>query len=193
MKLIESFFWGIVAALGALIAQLFVFIGISIYSGPAAVISFTQLFIQPYFIIIAACIEEFLKYIFISKHIKTISSKRSCFINSLFIGLGFFGVEFAFFSASESQLPHAQFLAEIAVVHTGTAGIIGYFVAMKNFKKLSTFLPALLLATFFHLTYNLLAIERAPIENYAIFMLLGLLITFNLANFFRFGKGLAQY
>jgi hypothetical protein len=192
MKLIESFFYGIVAALGALIAELFVFIGISIHSGGISATSFSELFVLPSFIFVAACIEELLKYLVISKRKEVLSDKKSFFINSLFIGLGFFGVELAFLSASGTGLPAIQLLAEIAVVHIGTAGLIGYFVSAENPKKLSVFLPAVLLATLFHGSYNILAINRGTVENYIIFAILSLLFAFNIAFFLSIRKELAQ-
>ena len=192
MNLIESFFYGIIAALGALIAELFVFIVISIHSGSTNAVSFSQLFTLPYFIITAACIEELLKYLVISKRIDILPDRKSFFINSLFIGLGFFGVEFAFLSANGTGLPAIQFLAEIAIVHIGTSGLIGYFASAENPKKLSVFLPAILMATIFHGSYNLLAINRDAVENYIVLTILALLFAFNVAVFLSAHQKLAQ-
>lgn len=180
MNLIESFFFGIIAALGALIAELFVFIIISFFN-PSVAISFSGLFIVPYFIVAAACIEEILKYLFISKRIETLENKSSFFVNSLLIGLGFFGVELAFLAANGSKMPEIRFLAEIAIVHVGTAGLIGYAIGFKNPRRFSVFFPALLIATFFHSSYNFMAAKRDSFENYHIFIVLGIIILANLA------------
>jgi len=191
MAQIESIFWGIIAALGALVVELVFFIGSSIYANPLAEISFSQFFIIPQFIIVAACIEEVFKYIVISKIIDRFSFEKSYIINSLFVGLGFFGVEMALILMSKN-LPEIQFLIEIAIVHLGTAGLIGYFVATKNPKKITTFLLSIIFAIAFHASYNLLLLKREHIQNYLIFAILGILVLFNIANFFRINSKLAQ-
>ena len=191
MAQVESIFWGIIAALGALVIELVFFIGSSIYSNPLAEISFSQFFILPQFIIVAVCIEETFKYIVISKRIDMLSLEKSYIINSLFVGLGFFGVEMALIFMSKN-MPATQFLIEIAILHLGTAGLIGYFVATKNPKKITTFLLAIFFTITFHASYNILLLKRESIQNYLIFALLGLLVVLNIANFFRIGHKLAQ-
>jgi len=191
MTQIESIFWGIIAALGALVIELVFFIGSSIYINPTMEISFSQFFIIPQFLVVAVCIEEIFKYIVISKRIERLSLEKSCIINSLFVGLGFFGVEMALILMSKN-LPGIQSLIEIAIVHIGTSGLIGYFVATKNPKKITTFLLAIVFAIVFHASYNLMVLKREFIQNYFIFTILGLLILFNIANFFSISRKLAQ-
>lgn len=191
MAQIESIFWGIIAALGALVIELVFFIGSSIYLNPSVEISFSQFFILPQFIIVAAFIEEIFKYIVISKRIDMFSLEKSYIINSFFVGLGFFGVEMGLILIS-GELPAIQFLIEIAIVHLGTAGLIGYFVAARNPKKVTTFLLAITFAIAFHASYNLLLLKREYVQNYFIFAILGLLILLNIANFFRISQKLAQ-
>ena len=168
MAQIESIFWGIIAALGALVIELVFFIGSSIYINPTMEISFSQFFIIPQFIIVAACIEEIFKYIVISKRIERLSFEKSYIINSLLVGLGFFGVEIMLILTSKN-LPAVQFLIEIAILHMGTSGLIGYFVAIKNPKKITTFLLAIIFAVAFHASYNLLILKREYVQNYLIF------------------------
>ena len=192
MAQIESIFWGIIAALGALVIELVFFIGSSIYFSPSTEISFSQFFILPQFIIVAACIEEIFKYIVISKRIDQISFEKSYILNSLFVGFGFFGVEMVLIFMSKN-LPEIQFLIEIAIVHLGTAGLIGYFVATKNPKKIMTFLLAIIFAVAFHASYNLLTLRREYVQNYLIFAILGFLVLLNIANFFRISRKLAQH
>ena len=191
MAQIESIFWGIIAALGALVVELVFFIGSSIYFSPSAEISFSQFFIIPQFIIVAACIEEIFKYIVISKGIERLSFEKSYITNSLFAGLGFFGVEMALILMSKG-LPGFRALIEIAIVHVGTSGLIGYFVAIKNPKKIATFLLAIVFAVAFHASYNLLLLKREYVQNYSIFAILGVLILINVVNFFRISNKLAQ-
>ena len=68
MKLFESFLWGIIAALGALIVEIVFYIIASFFIDPTSSLPFSQFFIVPQFIIAAACIEEVLKYIIIFKY-----------------------------------------------------------------------------------------------------------------------------
>lgn len=192
MRQLESIFWGIIAALGALVIELIAFIGISAYINPDFTLSFSQFFIVPQFIIFFACIEELFKYIIISKRIEMLSLEKTYVINSLLVGLGFFGVELILISMSTKVLPTWTILAEIAILHMGTSGLIGYVVAIKNPKKFSTLLYVLPVAVFFHASYNLLTIKREYWQNYAIFALLGLLILINISNLLRISRKLAQ-
>lgn len=191
MKQIESFFWGIIAALGAIIVELFLFIGFSAYSDYSMGFSFSSLYSIPRFIILAACIEEIFKYLIISKRVELISLEKSYIINSFFVGLGFFGVELGLISQAE-PFPPLLLLAEIAILHIGTAGIIGYFVATKNPKKLMTFLFVVLIVTIIHATFNLLSLNRNFITNYLILATLTLVIMTNIRNFFSIRRVLAQ-
>ena len=191
MRQLESFFWGIIASLGALIVELIVFIGFSISTDPTANISFSQLFLVPQFIIIGACIEEIFKYIIISKRIEMLSMQRSYIVNSFLVGLGFFSIELGLILTNGIAL-QIRPLSEIAIIHIGTAGLIGYIVATKNPKKVGTFIYAMIFAAFFHSTYNLLILKRTFIIDYAIFALLAMLILINIVNFIRINNKLAQ-
>lgn len=191
MKQVESFFWGIIAALGALILQLIIYIGFSIYPYPAiANLSFSQLFTLPIFIVIAASIEEIFRYIIISKRIDMLSLGRSYVINSFFVGLGFFATELAL-TLTAGAVPQTRILIEIAIIHIGNAGLMGYIVAIKNPKKISTLVHALLLTVFFHAAYNILILNRTFALNYVIIAILAAIVTINIVNFFRISKKLA--
>jgi hypothetical protein len=191
MHQLESFFWGIIAALGALVVEIVVFVIISAYINQNSMLAFSQLSIIPQYIILFACIEEFFKYIVISRRIEMLSLEKSYLINSFLVGLGFFGIELAFISMS-AALPTWKILAEIAILHIGTAGLIGYIVAIGNPRKFSTLIFALPVAVFFHAIYNLLVIKREFWQNYAVFILLGLLIFINTINFLRISRKPAQ-
>ncbi|EKE20387.1 MAG: hypothetical protein ACD_8C00007G0003 [uncultured bacterium] len=182
-NIIESFFLGIIAALGALIVELVFFIAFSFYSNSAVSLSFFQLFTIPKFIVLGAVIEELLKYIVISKRLETFSLGRLLMLNSFFVGLGFFATEtcLSYFSNS---VPPSNLLIELAIVHIGTAGFIGYIVASRNPKKISTFILTIFLASIFHVGYNLLILDRTFIVNYAIFGLLGVMLALNMLNIF---------
>ncbi|EKE25570.1 MAG: hypothetical protein ACD_5C00114G0003 [uncultured bacterium] len=191
MKQIESFFWGIVAALGALFLQLIIFIGSSILFEGNKEISFDAISLIPAFIISFAFIEEIFKYIVISKMVESYSLHRSFIVNSLFIGLGFAFTEFLLLS-SVGNLPDRKILAELATVHIGTSGLIGYLIAIKNPNKIKTFIWITFLATFFHAGYNSLITQREFVQNYMILALLAFLVFYNILNLFRIESKLAQ-
>jgi len=191
MKQIESFFWGIIAALGALAMELIIFIAFSGSTDQVMGISFSGLFAVPQFIILGAGIEEIFKYIVISKRIEMLSLQRSYLTNSFLVGLGFFATELGIILTT-GVTPKTNLLLEIAIVHIGTAGIIGYIVATKNPKKMSTFAYAVIFATFFHAIYNLLITDRTFVINYVIFFILAIIVVLNLVNFIRINARLAQ-
>ena len=191
MRQLESFFWGIIAALGALFIELLVFIGFSAYQNSAALLSFSQVFSLPQLVVVAACTEELFKYLIIYKRIDLYSLEKSYIVNALFVGLGFAATEF-WLITSFGTLPPTQILGELAIIHLGTSGIIGYIIATKNPKRISTFLYAIFIATLFHSGYNLLIQKREFVENYLIFLLLGLLVFINILNFLRISRKLAQ-
>jgi len=184
MKLFESFFWGIIAALGALIVEIVFYIITSFFINPIGTMPFIQFFIIPKFIIAAACIEEILKYIIIFKRFSVLPPEKSKLANALMIGLGFFLFELVLILATRIS-PASQFLIEIAIIHIGTAVLMGGILIVKNIQKIAAFLYAIAAAVIFHAAYNLLSIERNNLNNYLIFFGLGLLIIINLGIFLR--------
>ena len=70
---------------------------------------------------------------------------------------------------------------------------MGYTVALRHPLKIGTFLIAVFPASFFHFFYNYLQFqENRYLNDYITFALLGLLILFNLVNFFRLDRKLAR-
>lgn len=188
MLYIESFFWGVLSAMGALAIELVVFLCFSL-TDIRFIPEFSQLFILPSFIIMAALVEEIFKYIAISKRLEKFSTKKMMMLSSLFVGFGFFISELALISIT-GQFPTGRILTEIAAIHIGTAGIIGYYTAIKNPNKLSNVILTLAIVTFFHSTYNLLNIDRDVIEKYVILLVIGAIIFFNVTNFYRINRQL---
>ena len=192
MRQIESIFWGIIAAAGALFMQLVVFLTISTYQEQNQDFSFENFLIMPSFIVIAAAIEEIFKYIIILKCVDLYSLEKSYLVNSWLVGLGFFLVEFAMINQNYPTASNERLL-EIAILHIGTAGLIGFTIATRNPKKIWTAIVAIFTATIPHLVYNLLQLKRESLfVDYTVFVLLGLLIMFNFINFFRIRGELAR-
>lgn len=188
----ESFFWGIIAALGALIIQLILYISFSTYAFPMEKSpSFSQFFTIPFFVIAGVLIEESFKYLIISKRIEMFSQERFYIINSILMGLGFFATELSLIYLSNPAL-QIRNITEILIIHVGTAGLIGYLVATKNPKKFSTFLFALLITASFHVAYNFSVMQRNFLTNGVTIFVLGMLIFFNIFNIFYIKTKLAQ-
>lgn len=191
MKQIESFFWGIVAALGALFLQLIIFIASSIFFEGRKEISFETITLIPAFIISFAYIEELFKYIIISKVVESYSLHRSFIVNSWIVGVGFAFTEFLLLT-SVGNLPDRKILMELATVHIGTSGLIGYLVAIKNPNKVNTLIWVTFIATLFHAGYNALITKREFVQNYLIMFLLAFLVFYNILNLLRIKSKLAQ-
>lgn len=157
MHQLESFFWGIVAALGALVIELTATTGYSFFTDPYGDFSVEKFFTLPVAIIGIAAIEEFFKYLLIAKKVEYLSLERSYVVNSLFFGLGFAAAElFLIRQASVLNAIPLSNLVGIAIIHMSTASLIGYRIATKNPSNLIMALTTLSIATALHSVYNIL-------------------------------------
>lgn len=182
MNQLESFFWGIIAALSALIVEIIFYIIILFFMGETTA-SLSQSFTFPEFIAVFAFIEEAFKYIVIFKRLRLPSVKKIGLVNVFFIGFGFFLFE-SVLIVSTKTLPSLWPLLEIAIVHIGTAILIGGILIIKNTSKIVTnFVYAMAASLFFHIAYNFLSMDRHSTYNYAVFFILGSLIIVNLGIF----------
>ncbi|NTV40815.1 MAG: hypothetical protein HGA61_00900 [Candidatus Moranbacteria bacterium] len=175
MKKLESFFWGIIAACGAAVFQLIYFLIFSDIFDTERKFSFVQFYSVPFFIIIIAFIEEFFKYLILSKRISKISSKKSFFLNAFFMGLGFFCLELALILNKGLGGELREAVVEILILQIGTTVLLGFFVANEKMKKSSSAIFGLFLATLFHSTFNLLALDQNHFTDYGSFVLLATL------------------
>ncbi len=149
MKYIESLFWGIIAALGALVLEFLITEVLQISFPPS--LSFA---------VIAAGVEEILKYIVIAKRIKMLFEKKILIIASLLAGLSFAMVE-AFLIYEKIGAEWRRYypnIAGIILLHILTAGIIGYFAATGDAKNWKMPAKALGAAFVIHLAFNLSAL-----------------------------------
>lgn len=191
MRQLESFLWGIISALGALFFQLLIFIILSFFVANDSQISYEHITLIPGFIVLFAFIEELFKYLIIWKKVETYSLEKGFIINSLFVGLGFAMLEFLLLK-NMGNLPETQILMELAVIHIGTSGLMGFMVAIKNPNKVFSSLYILSFATLFHASYNILITKREYFQDLIILFMLGFLILYNAINTFRISKKLAQ-
>lgn len=197
MRAIESLFLGILAAVGALVLEVF---AASFFYSPAfqrnghlinglelvPVLSRTNMLI----FVVFAVIEESMKYLMVAKKIEKFSVGKKVLTNSLFLGVGFgiFELFLIYYQRiGNFQLLRADYLplAEVFMLHVFTAGMIGYYVIVRNPEKISTCLLAVLTAGFFHFGYNLLASYQnlyVQIATGAFFVMLAAINLINYSN-----------
>jgi hypothetical protein len=182
MKQIESLFLGIIAALGALVVELFIFAIFGTMSLDKNIISQNVSSLN-YLLVTAVFLEEIFKYLIIIKRVEFFSMGRILILNSFLVGLGFAGVESSliYFRSAGGLIPYQSFV-EIILIHIFTAGIIGYFIAARNPQKIATSIKAILIAVFIHLSYNIMVLYRNDRINIIILAFLGGLAIINIIN-----------
>lgn len=189
-KQIESFFWGILAALGALVTQVFLLFLASIFAfrgKNTSIDAFSVLNVDlffslgafPFFVLITAILtEEIFKYLVISKKAAAFSARHLIIAHSFWIGCGFAAVEIFFIRAGIGDIALKDFpfqeLAEIAAVHICSAGAIGFFATIQNSNQLKTALMAVLSAFAIHFIYNMSVIF--PSDFFSSFVLFFLIL-----------------
>jgi hypothetical protein len=191
MRQLESLFWGAIAAMGALVFEMFVYILLNLK--PESTTTDVSAFLAlPQILILAVIIEESFKYLIIAKRIEYLSQEKTYIINSLLVGTGFFTVELAMMYYQGINLnANLTSLLEILIIHATTAGIIGYRIAVGNPKKLRTFLTTILTVTLIHGGYNFLIQNRTYFVSYLIVSFLVFLVIQTVFNLMRISKHLA--
>ncbi len=176
MQKLESFFWGVVAAGGAVVFQFIFFLAATNFIAPEAKLSFDQFYVLPIVVLLFAFLEEFFKYLMLAKRIIKISTKHDFLINALLIGLGFFTLELAIILTNSGNL-EIQKILEIAILHLGTTILMGYFIlTMKKSSPLYSVTYPLLLATGLHFSFNWLVLQTSPVFNSLAILILSLLL-----------------
>ena len=191
MKQLEPFFWGIIAALGAMVGQIFFFVLFSTFLDPTGKMSYGDFFSMPVFILITAFIEEFFKYLLLSRRILEFSREKAFLLNTVLLGLGFFAVELMLILINSPVLKLPTILG-IATLHLSTTIFMGYFVATRSSKGFNFAPSALLLATILHASYNLAITFANSLFSYFIIALLIVLLLTDLRLFLYFNQELAQ-
>ena len=153
MRILKYFYFGILAAFGALILELIIKI---IFYGEQYSVSRESIDHISLIIIIAIFIEELFKLLFIWAIARETSQRKNIFLLSFFVGLGFASVEIAF-NLNDGFLaqPLLYFqLLGILLLHTFTAGFSGFFVARIKSMNILKILGVILFAGAIHLLYN---------------------------------------
>lgn len=145
-------FIGIIAALGALIFELLILIIFPIAS---------EIFLDKisFILILGVLVEESFKLIIIWKIYNLAQNKNNIFLNSIFIGAGFFLMEFVLSVSAYRPLSViklaglSQYLGPL-FVHLSTSAIFGYYF----YKLKKTFITGafvFFLAIILHLAFNI--------------------------------------
>jgi RsiW-degrading membrane proteinase PrsW (M82 family) len=186
-NLIQSFFWGIIAALTALFIEL-VFVS---FTDPGNLEKGTNTFLI--IIIASVFIEEIIKYIVAYKQIFLLETGRKAIINGWFAGIGFSLVEIIISKqkiANENLLFDQFDLYRTGLFHILVFGFFAYRSQINKFSKID--IHAISLMIMLHLLYNL-SLEYINIHN--IFSLANfaivVLIFYNLYSFIVVNKRLA--
>ena len=190
MKQIESFFWGIPAALGALLGQIAILAIFLIVQDPAGTMQMDALSQTLPGIGIAVLLEELFKYLVIAKRIDAISLNMSYFFNAILFGLGFAMTEQVVGYLNYGQISEGELFPIIGVmsVHIITAQLMGYRISTTNPMKLSVMLPTILLATSVHFFYNFLEYSLSYATLYISYGAVTVLVCYTLINVYRFKK-----
>lgn len=150
MQNIKFFFYGIIAAFGAMFVELVIKNILSV-----EIILATNFFtiITPSLILFALT-EELFKFFIINKTTATLEKSLDIFYGSIFIGLGFAIAEISLLIAERASFVQDNYslaLLGILIIHLTTSLLFGYFSYQKN---LSTFIFIVAIATTLHLIYN---------------------------------------
>ena len=151
---IESFFLGLLAALGALIAEivLFSFLCPTKLESNSYCASFTFLVLVP------AAAEELFKVSIIFKRLKALASGKALILNSFLLGSGFGLIELFLIFQKYSLRSEAFYggAAGVFTLHIATATVAGLYLAGKKQPELNHFFKTLLIAFAIHALYNTL-------------------------------------
>jgi RsiW-degrading membrane proteinase PrsW (M82 family) len=160
MQILRPFFLGILAAILALVLELF-------FSFSSTLESESLFQKVSWILVVFVLIEEIIKIAFIwenfSASINKIS-KLQIFFQSLLIGLGFALTEAALKTSglllgeSRNFTSYIPFFGAI-VIHIGTSGLIGFLLTKTNKVSPWTFLQMLLIAFGWHFLFNFFEIQ----------------------------------
>jgi len=152
MNYLKPFFYGILAALGALVLET-IFSILTFDDGDTNekifAISILMLFL-------AAATEEILKYVFIRKAYSEMEDKTKIIACALILGLGFSSVELfsnLFKNNSLNNLTNIYFWG-VLLLHLTTSGFIGFMFLKSDKKSIGFTTIVLIVAIAIHLSYN---------------------------------------
>lgn len=149
MSYIKPFFFGILAAISALVLEqaAFIFIGDRMETEIAFKIS--------WILVVSAMIEEALKYLLLYKNSAELNGKKEIIVSSFFLGLGFAMTEILLYLSGQNIVwqSAAWPLLGVLFVHLITSGYAGYLLAKKQNVYVIA-IRALIFNILLHLLYN---------------------------------------
>ncbi len=161
MKKIEFLFLGIIAAIASFIFLITAAITLQILMQKEGGITPEIYFYSPFFILVAALVEEFFKYNFINKKIFTDARKKILTINTIFFGLGFSFIEAVFILTGNYSKDSVYLnIFEISLIHISTSLLIMEMLFRSPSKNTLKILPIVILTSFLHLIYNFLVLSE---------------------------------
>lgn len=173
----KMLFWGMLAALGALVLESMILI----FAAPLAPAASPPAWLMP----TGVFIEEFFSLLLIGKLLQNSPDKNHIFSRTLFFGVGFSIPEILLNIADYPILSQEISLSYLGLllIHSATAGIFGYhFSAAEKFRWNTLFFLGL--AFFFHLLFNLAVIHLLSfwlIISLPLFILFGCFIALKMA------------
>ncbi|MDO8529757.1 MAG: PrsW family glutamic-type intramembrane protease [bacterium] len=186
MKKVESFFLGIIAALGALFLEA----AILNFFEPASFAN-NEIFSFGYVFFAAIAIEEFLK---IAVILKALPKKNNAVFNALFFGLGFSFLEIALVYWNNQNGITYDFwgIFGIFLVHISTSLVIGYSLIGDAKKSFLIYLQVFITILITHSSYNILSSIETAYQKQFMYYLLGFLILLDVFLIFK-SRGLKKY
>ena len=183
-KYIESFFLGILAALGSLVVIEAITTLIQLFSTNKQQTSSFDLSIYiPIFLTFSAFSEEFFKYLIIKKKLSVSFRNYKLPIASIFLGLGFASVEILFFYSNSLLISeNLSSIAQISALHIITSALIGHLVLFSFLKKLdpiNTLILSIVPSFSVHLIYNFFELENIGFQSKIVLLLAFILILFS--------------
>jgi RsiW-degrading membrane proteinase PrsW (M82 family) len=151
---LKPFFFGIIAAGGALVLELLFSDFFPEYNFSAGIFSLSTFFL----LMLMAAIEEFFKLLIIYKSLYSPKNDTPRFLfSALFLGLGFSLTEI-FISNYDGISKNSGFylgISGIIVIHTFLSGLIGWLLLKIKTINFSTMAVVLFVTTLLHFTYNI--------------------------------------
>ena len=189
MKFLQSFFLGILGAIGALFLEIiFLAISLPLSSNPETISRATDS-IGPFFFL-AILAEEFLKYLLIYRLIAKTDERKDIVLSSFFFGFGFSLLEIFLVYWNYRNGSSLDFigLLGIIIIHVSTAVLIGYSASKNKINFISSIFLGLIPAIMIHSAYNILKITGFPRQKELTVVLLVLLVLMDVFLLFKSRK-----
>jgi len=179
MHKLEALFWGILAALAALVIEFIILIIHQSITVQTPAVGLT------YGISLAVFVEEFFKYTVIWKISLKEKSVTTVFLNAFLVGVGFSLIEIALNILNRPDSWRTLFPAYLGLflIHTATASILGYYFASQKKRLLKNNILVFLLIIFWHFCFNLAVMYK--ISYLAIYFVLLALLALLFLSFFK--------